>query len=146
MQRGRKLKSVWMRIALLVMVMLVVGSAWTIHIAWEQDANDAGLIAAINRNDSDAVRLYFARGASPDAHEHLAMNGSLLSRIKAFLLRQEVPRRDAEAICEHEIIACKVVDGPPRDPKILRNQITIYELIIQAKCRKHPGTCGPAVK
>jgi hypothetical protein len=128
------------------MAVLLVASAWTIHTAWDQHTNDAGLIAAIRGNDADAVRNYLIRGASPDARENLAMNGSLWSRLTAFLLRKEVPGRDAQDICKREVIAYKILDGRPPDPIMFRNLIAIYELITQAKCQKHPGTCGPAVK
>ena len=131
---------------LLLIVILLVASAWTIRTAWDRDANNAGLIAAIRGNDPDAVRHYLARGGSPDARENLAMNGSFWSRVLAFLFRKDVPGKDAIAICEHEVIKSTVLDGQFHDPKIFRNRIAIYELIIQAKCRKQPGTCGPAVK
>ena len=131
---------------LLVTVVLLVVVTWTIRTAWEQDARDAGLIAAIRRSDPDAVRLCLVNGANPDAGENLVINGSFWLRIKAFFMSKNVPRRDAQAISESKIIDYQKTHLDEGEPIKWRKLLAVYMLIGQAQCRKHPEACGAARK
>ena len=139
------MNSNWVRAALLLPAILAFGFAWTICTAREQESNDARLIAAIRSNDPEAVRLCIARGANPDPGEVLKTNRTLWAHILAFVLRGKVPGKSAMLISEQKIILASRLTNPshPLPHAEWRDMISIYEMLVQAQCRKNPRACGP---